>query len=135
MQPQQFNIEGYYITDNEITVTTERYSIVIPVIIPMDKFEWWLRVNDRLKWELTGSEKTINGTMSLQEYWATDPHYIKQDIYAYIISNPITREGVVYSDSVQSLLLAFDLHNTQRISPVFNTRWEFEQEIFEQVLN
>ena len=134
-QPQQFNIEGYDITENEITVSTERYMIAIPVTIPLDKFEWWLRVNDRLKWELRGSEKTITGTMSLEEYWQTDPRCIYQDLYAYIISNPITRDGVVYTNSMGSLLLAFDLHNAQRINPVFNTRWEHEQSIFDNCIN
>ncbi len=122
-QPQQFNIADYELKDNEITVTTERYSIHIPVFIPVDKFEWWLKINDRLQWEIKGSGQNITGNMSLAEYWATDPAHIKQDIYGYISTNPIvTAEGDFFSNGLDSLLLAFDRHNAARINPVFNTR-------------
>lgn len=139
-QPQHFAIESYEIANNEITVMLEKYSIAIPVTIPQDKFEWWLRTEDKLQWQLvtadhTGQAQEFNGTMSLDEYWHTDSRYIQQDLYQYICSNPIKRDDVVYSNSVDSLNLAFDLHNAQRINPVFNTRWEFEQEIFETVFN
>ena len=139
-QPQYFAIESYEIANNEITVMLEKYSIAIPVKIPLDKFEWWLRTNDKLQWELntsdhTGQHQQFNGTMSLDEYWATDSHYIRQDLYQYICSNPINRDGVTFTNSVDSLNLAFDLHNATRVNPVFNTRWEHEQEIFEQCFN
>lgn len=139
-QQPQFNIESYEVADNEITVMLEKYNIGIPVIIPQDKFEWWLRTNDKLQWELnladhTGTHQQFNGTMSLEEYWNTGSQFINADLYDYITSNPITRDGVVYTNSVDSLNLAFDLHNASRVNPVFNTRWEHEQEIFEQLLN
>ena len=136
MQQPQFNIETYEVANTEIVVMTEKYSIGIPVTIPQDKFEWWLRVNDKLQWQIKGSDnQSITGTMSLDEYWATGMMYITPDLYQYIITNPINRDGVVYSNSVESLSLAFDLHNAKRINPVFNTRWEFEQEIFETIFN
>jgi len=137
MQQKFFNIENYDVTDTEIVATTERYKIAIPVTIPRDKFELWLRVKGKLQWTIhTGGKiQQFTGTMSLPEYWAIDQQHIKQDIYEYIILHPIKRDGAVYSNSIDSLLLAFDLHNSQRVNPVFNTRWEFEQEIFEQVLN
>jgi len=134
-QQPQFKIEGYKIANNEITVILEKYSIAIPVTIPQDKFEWWLRVNDKLQWLITGSEQSISGTMSLDEYWQTDPVQIKQDLYDYITTNPIKRDDVVYSNSVDSLNLAFDLHNASRFNPLFNTRWEHDQEIFDNCLN
>lgn len=135
MQKQpHFKIEGYEIANNEITVMLEKYSIAIPVIIPQDKFEFWLRTEDKLQWQLvtadhTGQPQEFNGTMSLDEYWNTGDQYITPDLYQYIITNPINRDGVVYSNSVESLNLAFDLHNAQRINPVFNTRWEHEQDV------
>lgn len=136
MQQPQFNIENYIVANNEIVVMAEKYSIGIPVTIPQDKFEWWLRVNNKLQWELKSTEsQPITGTMSLDEYWNTDSHFIRQDLYQYISSNPIKRDDVVYSNSLDSLNLAFDLHNAQRINPVFNTRWEHDQEIFSQVFN
>jgi len=138
MQQPQFNIESFEVANNEIVVMTEKYSIAIPVTIPQDKFEWWLRVNDKLQWQIKGSDnQSITGTMSLDEYWATGMMYIIPDLYQYIITNPINRDGVVYSNSVESLNLAFDLHNAQRINPVFNTRWEHEQDVpeFIQLFN
>ena len=113
----------------------EKYSIGIPVTIPQDKFEWWLRTEDKLQWELntsdhTGQHQQFTGTMSLDEYWNTGTQYIAQDLYDYITTNPITRENVVYSNSVDSLNLAFDLHNASRVHPVpFQTRWEHDQDI------
>lgn len=132
-----FNIENYQATETEVIVTTERYSIAIPVTIPKDKFELWLRVKDKLQWTIhTGGKiQQFTGTMSLSEYWATAAKFIQQDLYEYIINHPIKREDVVYSNSVESLLLAFDLHNVQRVEPIFNTRWEHDQEIFQQVFN
>lgn len=126
-----FSINSYNVFNNEIIVNTERYSIIIPVTIPLDKFELWLRTTDKLQWVIHTKCNTEHfiGTMSSSEYWQTQESYIKEDIYNYIISNPITREGVVYTNSLGSLLLAFDLHNAQRISPVFNTRWEHEQDV------
>lgn len=132
-QPQQFKIEGYDLINNEIIVDIEKYSISIPVTIPLDKFEWWLKTNDRLQWEMNlsdhqGVHQQFTGTMSLEEYWNTDTSQIKEDLYGYISTNPITREGVVYSNSLQSLLLAFDLHNFGRFTPVFQERWDSEQD-------
>jgi len=135
MQQPQFNIEGFEITNNEITVNTEKYSIIIPVTIPLDKFEWWLRVNDKLQWKLTGSEtQNITGNMSLEEYWQTDPQLICADLYSYVISNPIVRDGAVFTNSVDSLNLAFGLHNARRSEPVFNSRWEHDQ-VFIELFN
>lgn len=139
-QPQHFAIESYEIVNNEITVMLEKFSIAIPVTIPQDKFEWWLLNNDKLQWELnssdhTGEHQQFTGTMSLDEYWNTDSHFIRQDLYQYITTHPIKRDDVVYSNSVDSLNLAFDLHNASRINPVFNTRWEHDQDIFEQTIN
>jgi len=139
MQQPQFNIEGFEISENEITVSTERYSIVIPVLIPLDKFEWWLKMNDKLEWNMNLGGDVVEaffGKMTLHEYWLTDPVYINQDLYAYISTNPIiTKEGDFFSNGLDSLLLAFDKHNAARLNPVFNTRWEHSQEIFEQVFN
>ncbi len=137
---KHFNIESYEIAENKITVILEKYSIAIPVIIPQDKFEWWLKINDKLRYELntsdhTGQHHQFEATLSLGEYWDTATKYINQDLYDYICSNPISRDDVVYSNSVDSLNLAFDLHNAKRINPVFNIRWEHDQEIFEQVFN
>jgi len=139
-QQPQFKIESYELDNNEITVMLEKYSIAIPVTIPQDKFEWWLRTNDKLQWVLnthdhSGYHQQFQGTMSLAEYWESDTHHIKADLYDYITTNPIKRDDVVYTNSTESLLLAFDLHNAQRINPLFNTRWEHEQEIFEQLFN
>lgn len=138
-QPQLFKVEGYE-ADNEITVMLEKYSIAIPVTIPQDKFEFWLRTEDKLQWVLnthdhSGYHQQFQGTMSLQEYWDTATHCIKQDLYEYITTHPIKRDEVVYTNSTESLLLAFDLFNVQRINPLFNTRGEHEQEIFEQLFN
>ena len=82
-----------------------------------------------------GENQSITGNMSLEEYWQTDPQLICADIYCYVISNPIKRDGAVFTNSVDSLNLAFELHNARRVEPVFNTRWEFDQEIFETILN
>jgi len=136
MQPQHFTIESYEVTNEEVTVMAEKYNIGIPVTIPRDKFEWWLRVEDKLNWELNtsdhqGQHQQFFGTMSLAEYWDTNSQYIKQDLYEYIIGHPINREGVIYTNSLESLLLAFDLHNASRVHPVpFQERWEHEQNIF-----
>jgi len=138
MQPQ-FNIEGFEITDNQITVNTEKYSIIIPVVIPLDKFEWWLRMNDKLEWNMNLGGDVVEaffGKMSLPEYWAIEPEHIKQDLYQYISTNSIiTKEGDFFSTGVDSLVLAFDKHNAARSNPVFNTCWEHEQLLFTQCFN
>lgn len=140
MKQQHFTIESYDTKDGEVIVMTEKYSIAITVTIPQDKFEWWLRLEDKLEWcidtaDHQGEHQQFFGTMSLEEYWATDERYIKEDLYKYIITHPIKKDGVVFSNSLESLLLAFDLHNAQRINPLFNTRWEHEQEIFDELIN
>lgn len=136
MVQQFFKIENYEVTEAEVIATTERYKIAIPVTIPRDKFELWLRVKGKLQWTIhTGGKiQQFTGTMSLPEYWATDQQHIKQDLYEYILSHPITRDGVVYTDSVQSLLLAFDLHNSQRFQPLPFELWEHDQ-IFSELIN
>lgn len=135
MQPQQFKIEGYELENSQITVMLEKYNIAMPITIPQDRFEWWLRLNKKLEWEISAPDLKLLGNMTLDEYYKTDDQHIKQDLYSYITGNPITREGVLYTNSMESIMLAFDLHNAQRINPLFNTRWEHEQEIFEQLFN
>jgi len=132
MQPQrQFKIESYEIANNEISVMTEKNYIAIPVTIPLDKFEWWLRVEDKLQWVIdtsdhTGEHQQFTGTMSLEEYWNTSDIDIHNDLYEYIFSNPIlTIDGVIYSTGLDSLLFSFTLHNAKRVLP----RWEHEQSI------
>lgn len=134
-QPQQFSIECYEVCNDCITVITEKYNAEIPVTIPRDKFEFWLRLESKLDWVMDtsdhqGEHHQFNGTMSFDEYWSSDSHYIKADLYQYIVSHPIQREGVVYTNSLESLLLAFDLHNAARVHPVpYQTRWEHDQDI------
>lgn len=77
MQPQQFSIESYEVTNDEVIVMAEKYNSAIPVTIPKDKFEWWLRLEDKLNWELNtsdhqGEHHQFFGTMSLAEYWDSD---------------------------------------------------------------
>lgn len=134
MQQPQFKIESYEIANNEITVMLEKYSIGIPITIPQDKFEWWLRVNNKLDWTMDtsdhqGEHQQFFGTMSLGEYWDGDKHYIHKDLYEYITSHPIKKDGVVFTNSLESILLAFDLHNAGRINPLPYERWEHDQEI------
>ena len=134
-QPQQFEIENYELCNECITVITEKYNAEIPVTIPRDKYEWWLRLEGKLEWEINtsdhqGGHHQFYGTMSLYEYWDSDSQYIKADLYEYIVSHAINRDGVLYTNSLESLLLAFDLHNASRVNPVpFQTRWEHEQDI------
>lgn len=139
-QPQHFSIESYDINQNEIIVMLQKYNIGIPITIPVDRFEWWLRLNGKLEWIIDtsdhqGEHQQFFGTMSIPEYWATEEKYIIKDLYEYITSNPITREGVLFTNSTESILLAFELHNVQRENRLFNTRWEHDQEIFEQLFN
>lgn len=140
MKQQHFTIESYDTKDGEITVMTEKYNIAITVTIPQDKFEWWLRLEDKLEWVMdtsdhTGQHHQFAGTMSLNEYWDSDKHFIKKDLYEYITTHPIRKDGVVYSNSLDSIILAFDLHNAKRINPMPFQRWEHEQEIFVELLN
>jgi hypothetical protein len=132
---KHFQISFYLLDEIEIVVTLEKYSIEIPVTIPRKKFEFWLRLNERLTWEFNtsdhqGQHQQFCGTMSLSEYWDSDSSYIKQDLYDYITTHPINRDGVIFSNSVDSLLLAFELHNASRINPQpFQERWEHDQKI------
>lgn len=136
MQPQ-FKIESYEIANNEIIVMLEKYNAGIPVTIPQDKFEWWLRVENKLDWELNASDhqgqhQQFFGTMSLAEYWDGDKHYIHNDLYEYITSHPIKKDGVTFSNSLENILLHFDMFNAKRITP---HRWEHDQEIFNELIN
>ncbi len=129
MKQQQFTIESYEVVKGVIIVMLEKYDIGIPVTIPQDKFEWWLRVEDKLQWvfdtsDHTGEHQQFNGTMSMDEYWATSDIDIHNDLYGYITGNPITYEGAVFTNSMDSILLAFDLHNAKRVNSAPFERWE-----------
>lgn len=136
---QQFTVESYEVVKGVIIVMLERYDIGLPVTIPQDKFEWWLKINDKLEWVMdtsdhTGDHQQFTGTMSLEEYWATSDIDIHKDLYGYIIGNPITYEGVVFTNSLPSILLAFDLHNAKRVNSAPFERWEHEQAIFDELI-
>lgn len=137
---REFKIESYDIQDKEILVDLQKCSISIPVTIPQDKFEWWLRVNNKLEWvfdisDHTGEHQQFNGTMSLGEYWATNTEYIHDDLYDYIVSHPIKYNGAIFTNSLVSIMLTFELHNDRRVEPMPFERWEHDQEIFNELLN
>lgn len=121
---QHFKVTNYEIIGNFISVIITKYHIEIPIRIPTDKFEHFLKIEDKLDWELnttdhTGEHLQFLGTMSLDEYWNTNKKYILVDLYDYITKNPITFRGQVFTDSVRNLCLTFDLCNAKRKHPEF----------------
>lgn len=119
---QEFNIEIFtLIRENDIIVFIEKYGIAIPITIPQDKFKIFLLTQSKLEFQLIYSEEPgpNDGNMTMQEYWRTGRkkaglELIHKDLYEYIVSHSITYEGVVFSNSLTSIKLAFDLHKAFR---------------------
>ena len=85
-----FNITDFNLWEKEIEVLTDKKDY----FIPRQKFEDWLRWDDRLNWEMNysdhnGDHKQETGVMSLEEYWSTDQKGIKEDLYDYIVTKII----------------------------------------------
>lgn len=85
-----FEIEDYNISDEEIEVTTFKNGEEKNYIIDRQKFERWLRHNDKLDYcfdwsDYRGDHQQDTGQMSLEEYWESSRKCICEDIYDYII--------------------------------------------------
>lgn len=95
-----FEIEDYNISDEEIEVTTFKNDVEKNYTIDRQKFEKWLRHNDKLDYcfdwsDYAGEHQQEVGQMSLDEYWESGREYIYQDLYDYII---IKIEGEKFFD-------------------------------------
>lgn len=136
-QQPQFNIESYENENGHLIVTIERNDLAFPAHVDKDKFEWWLRINDKLEWAMstsdhTGEPKHFNGTMSLGEYWELD-YNVKEDLYEYMKTNQVEVEGAKYT--FDDLLLLLDIRGSQYINITPIPRWEHDQEIWGDILN
>lgn len=129
-QPQ-FNIESYENENGHLIVTIERHDLAFPAHVDKAKFEWWLRLNDKLEWTMTTSDHTgepqhFSGTMSLDEYWELG-YNVKEDLYEYMQTNQVEVEGAKYG--FNDLLLLLDIKGSQNINITPLPRWEHDQEI------
>lgn len=110
---QEFQIESYDREDYQVVAHCVKGTRYIPVYIPLNKFEFWLRTSDKLCWELnlsdhSGSHVQTTGNMDVNEYWDGDMPYIYADLYEYIVTHPITFRCTVVENSLQSLLNEFE---------------------------
>lgn len=96
-----FSIDRFEIIDDGIEVTTQKYGCKIPVYIPGDKFETWLKE----KGKLDEVQDISNDTQERD----------KANLYEYITTNPILFRGTVMENSVASLNIQFELALLQKI--------------------
>ncbi len=124
LQTHHFLIDDYEIReDNQLVISLTKSNLVVPITIPLDKFYLFLLTNSKLDWELnhadhSGEHIQASGRMTHDEYWNSEPDYIKQDLYEYITTNPITFRGVLYENSVQNINLQFNLAIAKRRRPM-----------------
>ncbi len=123
MSQKHFNVDQFEVMENLIEVSIMKAGVSIPITIPKDKFLFFLlrdgKLDSEMEYELLGENKIpITSTMSQQEYWATAKKDIQQDLYEYIISNPITYRGNVFTNSVMQLNNSFDLFIARKRRPM-----------------
>ena len=90
-----FQVTSYTIlyNDNKVETIKVCFNNKVEIDLDKEKFQFWLLVNNRLKWIISKSERDIyrieqvEGTMSNKEYWAQDMAYIYQDLSDYIKAN------------------------------------------------
>ena len=85
-----FEIEDYNISEEEIEVIAFKNNEEKNYTIDRQKFENWLRFNDKLDYcldwaDYAGEHQQETGQMSLDEYWESSRECIKEDLYDYII--------------------------------------------------
>ncbi len=86
----KFSIQNFDLLENTIEVVIPTGSTSQTVIaVPRERFEKWLRTDDRLNTELnyadhTGEHVQCLGLMSLYEYWDLQHRYIIKDLYDFI---------------------------------------------------
>ena len=123
LQTHHFLIDEFETMGTEIVVSLTKSNLLIPVLIPVDKFQLFLLKNSKLDWELnhadhSGEHIQASGRMTYDEYWNSDPDYIKQHFYEYITTNPIMFRGQEYENTVQNINLQFDLYLAKRRRPM-----------------
>ena len=118
---QHFEIENYRFIEktNSVLVYIKRDKLAIPITIPKEKFEFWLRTSQRLMTTLVlheENQETIqaDAVMSKEEYWKLNHKEIHSDLYDYIIGNPINYRGTLYERSLVSINYAFEMHKIRR---------------------
>lgn len=115
----EFEIESYRIIEktNSILVYIKRGKLAIPITIPKEQFEFWLRTSQRLMTVMVLHEpgtknKQVDAVMSKDEYWKLDDAEIHNDLYDYIVTHPINYRGITYERSLTSINWAFNNHRS-----------------------
>lgn len=85
-----FEIECFDLEENQITVFAVKGTASKTITVPRQKFENWLRFDDRLNWEMNcsdykGEHVQETGVMSMEEYYALPEREIDKDLYDYIV--------------------------------------------------
>lgn len=111
---EHFEIEQYYLQDSKIEVDIVKNELLITIYIPTEKFKNWLEDDGRLDFCLdscdhSGNHVQVTGKITFEEYLEGNKRmYILQDLYEYIVTNPITYRKKIYENSLDSILAAFE---------------------------
>lgn len=93
-----YDITRYYFSHNGVyscVIAVCRKERYIAITIQRQKFEFWLLVNNKLKWNISSKEngeiyriEEKEGTMTYEEYWSQNTEEtIHSDLKEYITEN------------------------------------------------
>lgn len=111
---QAFNIENFrFIKDNKIYVSIVRGKLSMPITIPLEQYEVWLLIAQRLITVMVlhdeeNKGQIIDTVMSKEEYWQLPDAEIHEDLYYFIISHPILFRNRIYQNSLVSINYGFN---------------------------
>lgn len=86
-----FEIDEYELFDEEINVTVTNGHQEKEIPVPRERFEKWLKYDDRLEWirdsvDHLGEHVQQTGTVPAEMYWEDFHSYrIKSDLYDFIV--------------------------------------------------
>lgn len=105
-------IFSYSHEKNVISLGVEYRNRSMIITISHHLFEIWLSKNERLDWIMSFTSdddefEEMSGMMTIDEYWAMDEDYVKEDLLQYLEDNPLEYKSIIYDD-ISKLIYVID---------------------------